>query len=508
MFARKLLLSSSLLALTSAPALADITAQEVWSEWKSAMQGFGYSVQGSEATSGDTLTITGLVMSMPLPEEDVQIEINMGEMSLTNLSNGTVEISLPKTLPIAFSISEEGEADVSGALTYDTTDLSMRVSGSASNMRYSYTASALDMTLSELVIEGKPVDIGTLGISLSNIAGSTTMKVGSLRDIVQDFTADTLAYTVDIQPPESTRAEDRFALSGTLNAFTFLGTGAYPTGGFDVANTSSMLKAGFTFEGSFGHTGGNTHIDITENGQQTIGTFSSDSGLLKMALGASGLSYSGAAQGLTSTMTSSQTPFPVALNAAKSAVALAMPIVPSPETQTYGLTIELSALTTSEKLWSLIDPTAQLPRDPATLHLELSGKAKLLSDILDPAGLTALETGATKPAELHTLDLNTLKLSLAGAALTGKGAFTFDNSDMETIPGIPRPTGAVDLELAGATTLMDKLVSMGLLDEAQATGARMMLALFAVPAAGEDRLTSKVEVTKDGHLRANGQRLR
>uniref|UniRef100_UPI0026329E0A tripartite tricarboxylate transporter permease n=1 Tax=uncultured Lentibacter sp. TaxID=1659309 RepID=UPI0026329E0A len=353
--------------------------------------------------------------------------------------------------------------------------------------------------LKGVVAAGAGILFGTIG---SAPAG------GSLRDIVQDFTADTLAYTVDIQPPESTRAEDRFALSGTLNAFTFLGTGAYPTGGFDVADTSSMLKAGFTFEGSFGHTGGNTHIDITENGQQTIGTFSSDSGLLKMALGASGLSYSGAAQGLTSTMTSSQTPFPVALNAAKSAVALAMPIVPSPETQTYGLTIELSALTTSEKLWSLIDPTAQLPRDPATLHLELSGKAKLLSDILDPAGLTALKTGATKPAELHTLDLNTLKLSLAGAALTGKGAFTFDNSDMETIPGIPRPTGAVDLELAGATTLMDKLVSMGLLDEAQATGARMMLALFAVPAAGEDRLTSKVEVTKDGHLRANGQRLR
>ena len=49
---------------------------------------------------------------------------------------------------------------------------------------------------------------------------------------------------------------------------------------------------------------------------------------------------------------------------------------------------------------------------------------------------------------------------------------------------------------------------MGLLPEDQAMGARMMMGMFAVTGQGEDTLTSKIEVTGDGQVKANGQRLR
>ena len=39
-------------------------------------------------------------------------------------------------------------------------------------------------------------------------------------------------------------------------------------------------------------------------------------------------------------------------------------------------------------------------------------------------------------------------------------------------------------------------------------GARMMMSMFAVPGQGEDELTSKIEVTGDGQVKANGQRLK
>ena len=57
-------------------------------------------------------------------------------------------------------------------------------------------------------------------------------------------------------------------------------------------------------------------------------------------------------------------------------------------------------------------------------------------------------------------------------------------ADLTTFDGMPRPEGALDLELTGGNTLLDTLVAMGLLPEEQAMGARMMLGLFARPGAG------------------------
>ena len=73
---------------------------------------------------------------------------------------------------------------------------------------------------------------------------------------------------------------------------------------------------------------------------------------------------------------------------------------------------------------------------------------------------------------------------------------------------MPKPTGSLDLTLVGGNGLIDKLVAMGLLPEEQAMGARMMMGLFAVPGDGEDSLKSKLEINEDGHVLANGQRLK
>jgi len=111
------------------------------------------------------------------------------------------------------------------------------------------------------------------------------------------------------------------------------------------------------------------------------------------------------------------------------------------------------------------------------------------------------------PGQLCALNVNSLILSAVGAELTGNGAFTFDNSDLTTFDGLPRPEGKLDLKLVGANVLIDKLVGMGLLPEDQAMGARMMMGLFARPGDGEDTLVSTIEVTPEGALMANGQRL-
>ena len=109
---------------------------------------------------------------------------------------------------------------------------------------------------------------------------------------------------------------------------------------------------------------------------------------------------------------------------------------------------------------------------------------------------------------MNSIDINALELTAAGASLTGTGAFEIDNSDTQTFSGMPKPVGAVDLKLVGGNGLIDKLVAMGLLPEDQAMGARMMMGLFTIPSGKPDTLTSKIEVNDQGHVLANGQRLR
>jgi hypothetical protein len=132
----------------------------------------------------------------------------------------------------------------------------------------------------------------------------------------------------------------------------------------------------------------------------------------------------------------------------------------------------------------------------------------MLVNLMDPRQMEAVETGDATFGELNSMNLNSLVLSLAGAELTGEGAFTFNNEDLESFGGMPAPTGAMDLKLVGGNGLLDKLVAMGFVPEDQALGARMMMGLFAVPGEGEDTLTSKIEVTEDGQVLANGQRLK
>ncbi|MEY3533708.1 MAG: hypothetical protein RI979_1732, partial [Pseudomonadota bacterium] len=124
------------------------------------------------------------------------------------------------------------------------------------------------------------------------------------------------------------------------------------------------------------------------------------------------------------------------------------------------------------------DPTGAVPHDPATLVIDTTGTALLKADLMASA------EGTTPVAELHSLNVNDLTARVAGAELTGTGAFTFDNTDLTTFGGMPAPTGKLELKLMGGNGLLDALVSMGMLSEDDAMGARMMIAMFANPGAG------------------------
>jgi hypothetical protein len=238
------------------------------------------------------------------------------------------------------------------------------------------------------------------------------------------------------------------------------------------------------------------------------GTSTSAGGKLSIKMDEGGLGYGGQSDDVRVEVTMPPLAFPLAMGMKQTSFDLAMPLTKSDAPQDFGLALKLGGFTLSDAIWALFDPTAKLLRDPATIALDLSGKATILADIMDPAAMEQVEDGASAPAELNALTLNSLLVSVAGAELTGRGAVTLDNDDMTTYPGNPKPVGDVALRLTGANGLMDTLVAMGLIGQDQTMMARMGLGMLAVPGEGDDVLVSDIEFTEGGGIIANGQRLK
>jgi hypothetical protein len=269
-----------------------------------------------------------------------------------------------------------------------------------------------------------------------------------------------------------------------------------------------LLAAGFAVDGTFGTQGAETQVEITSiDGVSKIKTGSASS-TVAVAMGPGGLRYGVDAQQVQIGAQLAGLPFPLFAEMEQSGFHLRTPVVKSDEPQDFNLAFNMTDFTMSDIIWAMFDPTGQLPRDPATVALDLSGKAKLLSDPLDTQSLQNSAAQGAYPAEVEALRIDRLTVDAVGAKLEAAGDVTFDNTDKVTLPGFPKPVGAITIDLAGANALLDKLVAMGLLPVEQVMGARMMMGVFAVPGDAPDTWKSRIEFTEAGGIFANGQRIK
>lgn len=501
--------ASSCLALAfgAGTAMADLSATDVWSDWKDYISSFGYDLSGVEKDTGAGLSISGMSVKVPFPDGADGVEGSMtmtfGDVAFVEQGDGTVRVELSEQIDFAFDV--EDEEAVSGTITYMHSDPGLIVSGEVDNLTYTYDTAKATMRMDGLTVDGVTVgpDVFSLNVVMDQVASTTTMAKGEMRNFDQTLSTQKVSYTFKFKDPEE---GGNFDMQGEATGISFAGNGDLPLD-TNTDNASALIQAGFAFQGAYEFTGGSTQVTFeAPDGSGTLNSTSSGS-TLSMAMSGEGLSYDTETRDLTVNALFSTFPLPMTFEAGLARFDMLMPTVKAPEAQDFGMVISLSDFTMADALWGLFDPTAQLPRDPATVTLDLAGKAKLLFDYLDPAQAAVLEAADTAPGELEAVTLNELTVDAAGARLTGAGAFTFDNSDTTTFNGLPKPTGAVDLELSGGNGLLDKLVGIGLLPEDQAMGARMMMGLFARPGEGPDTLTSRIEVNDQGHVLANGQRI-
>ncbi|MCH2096224.1 MAG: DUF2125 domain-containing protein [Rhodobacteraceae bacterium] len=502
---RKLFCGVALTALCFAQgAMADVTPRQVWNDLEAYLTDFGYAVTGTEVANGNDLTIQDMTFSMALPEGGGDVAMSASELRLIDRGDGSVLVRFPDVMPLDIRIDDGEEVDL--GLDYSQTNMSVIVSGEPNNLVYTYTADSLEITLAELAIDGEvvPMDVASFSLQMNSVDGSSRISGQEGRDITQVMDIGSLTYDVAFSDPDG--GDEAGAFRGALSGVKFAGDLFLPDN-LDPEDPVAMMSSGFVMDGKFSHSGGKTQFEITEFSGTTNGASSTNGGFIGVSMGPDGVTYDLGGTGVSFNLSGPEIPLPVSAAMEEASFNVTMPLMAADVEQDFGLGIKLAGFTTADMLWGLFDPGQILPRDPATVALDITGKAKLFFDLIDDKAMMEIAMSDALPGELISLALNGLTVSAVGAELTGNGAFTFDNTDLETFNGIPRPIGQVNLNVAGANTLIDNLIRMGLLAEEDAMGARFVLSMFTVPGQGADENVSTIEFNEQGHILANGQRL-
>ncbi|MCU0855277.1 MAG: DUF2125 domain-containing protein [Rhodobacteraceae bacterium] len=493
----RLAVLSAAASLAAGTASADLTAAQVWADWQESAASLGQTLSvGSEESGSGSLTLRDVSITMDGPDGGVNGTI--AEVVMTEQGDGTVAIEMSPELPLDFtSLGPDGE-QAEFSVVIDQSALDLVASGAEGAVSYAYSAPTMSITLTSATTNGEPMDVDG-AVTLAGLEGSYAVTEGSARTVDSALRASTI--TVDFGGTDPESAGDTFAVSMSMSDLDSQSTGTMsPLMG--MANLGEMVGAGLATSGTTTHGPATLTVTGTSAGSAFKIDGAYQSGAYDVAIGESGLDYGYTGRGFTLSASGDQIPFPDAsLSAEEIGSRLAMPVTVSEEPGDVALALRLVGFSLSDQLWSMLDPGAVLPRDPASLVVDVTGKANWLVDVFDPA--LANTPMDAPPGELHALTVREILLRIAGAELTGSGDFTMNND-----APMPMPAGTLNLRLVGGNGLIDKLVQMGLVPEDQAMGARMMLGLFARPGDGADTLVSEITLQEDGAILANGQRIR
>ncbi|MCX7286332.1 MAG: DUF2125 domain-containing protein [Rhodobacterales bacterium] len=483
--------------LMGGTAHAALTADQVWQSWKDAGAVVGLEVSAAtENKDGGTLTLNGVSVA-PAGTSGLTIS----DMVLTEQSDGSVTIAPGADIGVALTGDTKGTAK----LVHDGLTLTAREADGG--LAYDYAATKLDVvydtTSPGMSFDGSAApevkSSGTVGFA--GLSGTYSDIPGTNRTIGLDLKADALDYTTASDDPSMEMKQKTTSETANVEiSFDFALPSTTPmTSMGDAASFGAALQEGMSvsFSTKQGDSNGTMNQEsafmpmdmvIKAGGGEATGLFNKDTFSIKSS-----------GSGLAIDVTSAMLPVPVKITSGAIEFGLTSPVMAADAAGDYGFVMKLSQFSVNEEAWAMLDPGGALSREAADIAIDVSGKTKL-----DFVGMIAAEeTGVEPPVPaVETLDINQLALKVAGAALTGTGAFTFDNTS-----GMPMPLGEANVSVTGANALIDGLIKTGLVAEQDAMGARMMMGAFMSPGANPDELTSKIEAKAGGEIYVNGQRV-
>ncbi|MCW8842587.1 MAG: DUF2125 domain-containing protein [Rhodobacteraceae bacterium] len=503
-----------LLGATFVPgaAIADLAANDVWQHFKDVSALYGGALEGTTSQKGETLTITDMRFAADLPFDAGKLAVDLGDIQLREASDGSVSLIYPSNIVLQMRyMSADGET-YGGGMTVTHEGLVSKATGRRDEITFDYAASRIDMSLD---IPTLPEGLESYSGSgfLSDVTGRSVHQMASGLDADASLSVGKHSFTAD----QSMRLEDEdgaVQVKNTSggNSMTAQGKTSIPAGGIDLVDLAASLRSGLAVSGLAKISDYSTNQVTAQDGaviaRQHV---TAESYETSMTLNASGASIEGPSEGLRievemPTMGGMIFGADIASGYGK----FRAPLLKDETFDAAQIKLDLNGIVLDESLWAMGDPTGILPRDPANLNLDLTGKIRHQVEWLDFANVeAATDTLTGLPVEPESLQLNTLRLSAAGAEITGEGAFTFDLTDLQSFDGMPRPEGKLTLRAKGLNALLQKLQQLGMPDDQIGSGM-MMLGMFTAPDPenGEDARKTVLEVTPEGQVLNNGMRIR
>ncbi|WJS84874.1 DUF2125 domain-containing protein [Paracoccus sp. TOH] len=538
-------LTSSALALAAmtAPALADVTSEQVWQSWVDYYQSLGYTVtEGKRDKSGDTLTLSEVAIKGGTP--DSQVSFAIPQVALSESGDGKVKTVFADTLTgvangtdvdgesyeVPFSVAMPGNAIVT--------------SGAPEDMTHEFDYPTIDFTLTTMKSGDKETPL-PIKVGVADSTGTFHIVAGAPAKYDYAMKSGKITFSGDVTAEEA----DKVKFEGSIDGAETSGEMAVPGGAKIEEDMNAALKAGLAMNGVFKAGALVASFDFAgtdEADQPTSGAGKYDGkGFeLSYALSQDGMSYQAGSDAGSFELTSSDLAFPINYAIESGSFDMQLPVMQSEEAQPFKFAYSLTGLTLGDAIWNLFDAQGQLPRDPASLDLDVTGTMKVVKDLFDqaPPAEDAADTATDQPAdgaadqateapaeegadptapagdaegmaefeaepspmEPVEVNINQFALNALGAKVNAEGALKAPESgDMTT------PVGEIHATYEGVNALVDKLGAMGLIPEDQIMGVRMMMAMFAKPVAeGEDKLETKLEFKEDGSIFANGQQIK
>lgn len=490
--------SAAVAALIAASAAhAELSADRVWEAWQTYSEAAGQTLEaGSLTRDGKLLTATDVKVSSVAA--DAAASMAIPQIQFQEQSDGTVVVTMTDSYALSLGIED------APGMSMDISHPGLRIVVSETATGLDHAMTAPEFALSLASVEGMGDDMPAIAATMVGVSGRYDIPNDPGGPVSSDFDIAAINLSVEVDEMFTSTALD-YAVTGVTMRATGAGLNLMDPEG----DPAEALRGGFAVDLNLGYDTQRYNMVVEEFGDRTEISGSALGGESRFAMSSDGLIVSTSSRSTEITMAGGEIPFPeLTITAQQLAFGVAVPVTGGEAAQDFSLLFRLVDAAVPEDVWSMLDPMGQIARTPATAIIDLGGKLVLAADLLsEDTAMMAMMFGPMGLGELQALDIRDLQLKIGGAELSGSGGFTFDNTDLETFDGLPRPTGTLDLALRGGNALLDTLVGMGLVPEEQAMGARMMLALFARPGEGPDELLSTLEVREDGGVYANGMRL-
>lgn len=522
MLAKNVLCGATALGFSVTPLLADVTADDYWSALTEVVQSTGATISSQVSVDGATTTFGNIALQYDLPMGVGSIGMYVGSMFITENRDGTLTVTYPSTIPLQINGRIDDGAFFARA-SVDLTGAALTVSGSPLQMDLASSIDSMRITLDDFRYKDQWDSFALSDLERGLFEGVITDSQEEMRITLSDMveiestaTSGEVEFTYDF-------AFDGVGASGS----EFIGSSesayyiALIPGGFSLLELNRALKDGLAIEGTSSSFDNRSIQNVTSiYGDASATEATIDSQTAEMRFDRDGIVLNADGQGITAIVNEDLIGLSIGFVMDSFGFGMSMPIMASDALQPAALSSNITGFRLDESAVGMLQMMATMSvgesippsllgyiDDPMTMEFDVGADVLLGFDLFDFAVYDTLDPD-NPPIDLDSVSINRLYFDFADVQLDASGAFDVDLDDFETFDGeFPKVAGAASAKLTGLNAILNTLMDTGLIAPDEMMPVRMGLGMFT-KVVGDDELLSEVEVTDDGRIFVNGQRLK